>query len=200
MKSTWIALLLSVVSFTSIASAAENTTNIETAFMKEQHKKISQLAQNWNSAKDLNALEEICDIIRGLIWNDKLKLLPQEDLSLLFSALNMMDEKVEKIYEIPQLNIAPPLEAGLPSGVDPAAIKDTKLREKYIAAINKNKIILANSNFQVDLGKTRREWMDDMVKYINQSYKDQKLINKLIDDNITKEDSRKELKGKLHLP
>ena len=39
----------------------------------------------------------------------------------------------------PVRNVVPPTETGLPSGVTPEAIKDSKLRAEYIQAIDKNR-------------------------------------------------------------
>ena len=61
----------------------------------------------------------------------------------------------------------------------------------------KNKEKAKNANFQTQLERIRDRWIDYMIEYINQNFKDEKQINRLIEDNVNNGITQKELKAKL---
>ncbi|WP_343729599.1 hypothetical protein [Duganella sp.] len=50
--------------------------------------------------------------------------------------------------DLPQLNLAPPPETGLPAGVAPDSIKDPALRQAYERAIEENKRKVQRAHYQ----------------------------------------------------
>ena len=192
MKKTMIlfcSLLLSI-------SVFANNKEKEKVNVGEQYSIAESQIQNWQKEKRVDALSKICDSVQLLPQNADNKSTLKNKLTLIFSLSNLLDKNYTPKYETPYLNIAPPIETGLPSGIAPSAIKDEKLRKQYIKDLEKNKKIAENAIFQQQLKQVRDRWMEYMVEYISQNYKDEKQINKLIEDNVTNETTQKELKAK----
>lgn len=161
--------------------------------VKEQYSVAEKKIKMWSTRKDLNELLEICDSIRFLSDKDGKLSLQQNKMALIFNTLNLIDKYHNKNHETPYVNIAPPPETGLPSGVAPSAIKDVKLREKYEQAIKKNNEIAETVRFQVTLGRIRNNWLEYMANYILKNCT-VKQINDLIDNKTSNGASRTELK------
>jgi hypothetical protein len=75
-------------------------------------------------------------------------------LRILLDAFNGIDSKrivAFNFHDLPEMNVLPPVESGLPAGVDPASIRDPKLREDYQRQLAANRAKTAAYNLQVDL-------------------------------------------------
>ena len=99
-----------------------------------------------------------------------------------------------------KMNIIPPLATGLPSGVDPSAVKDPKLRAEYEDEIRKNREKMATSRVQAGLQRLRKHWVRDYMfvslklSFSDESADDQKEVEGIINEEIADKNLRKVLK------
>lgn len=175
-----------------------NATGKDEMTLSEKYDHAEKMIHDWSVSKEIDRLSEIRNTIRNLAEEDAGKSMTQKKMSLIFSLLNVMDKYYNPNYEKPQINIAPPVHDGViyDSGISPDSIKEPDIRAEYEKAIAENKKKIEIANFQLKLGEQRKTWITYTVEYIGQTCKDKKKIDKLIDDNITSETTRKELKEK----
>jgi hypothetical protein len=72
--------------------------------------------------------------------------------------------------DLPLSNVVPPAMLGLPSGATPEAIKDSKLRAEYEAAIEKNRQKAEKYNEQYKLRGWLKRFPPRAERYIVQAY------------------------------
>lgn len=92
---------------------------------------------------------------------------------LVFNAWNRLRRSLDKNFDMnkkPFLNVSPPIETGMPSGVTPEAIKDPVLREKYEKEIADNLIKIKYYNQQYVLHEMDKQFSDDAEKYLIDVY------------------------------
>lgn len=102
----------------------------------------------------------------------------------------------------PFLNITPPVETGLPSGVAPEAIKDARLRALYEAEITANAKKARIYNRQYILRQIEKEFPQKAENYIVSAYSKspinpnelEQLLNTYIGDYTTRERIKDEVK------
>ncbi len=70
----------------------------------------------------------------------------------------------------PFLNLAPPAETGLPSGVDPVAIDEPGLRARYEAALRANRKKTRRYNRQVELRRWREPLIAGVERFLAEVY------------------------------
>lgn len=72
--------------------------------------------------------------------------------------------------DLPMINLAPPTDSGMPSGVSPKAIKNPKLRAEYEAAIKQNEQKTRRYNEQYQIHKMRQRYFALAEKYLISIY------------------------------
>ena len=119
---------------------------------------------------------------------------------LVFSAWYGLKRSLDKNFakeRKPFLNISPPIETGLPAGVDPKAIKDLDLRKKYELSIADNAEKTKFYNAQYALRKIDRKFSEKAEKYLIDVYTKPPYahdeLEKLADRRILGVDSVEEL-------
>lgn len=191
-------IVLFGVTILAIVTFAKGNEN-EVISVEKQYSIAGKQIQDWQKEKGIDALSKICDSVQLLPQNANNKSLLKNKLALNFSVLNLLDKHYNPNYETPYVNIAPPIRNGIiyDSGISPDSIKEPQTKSEYEKALAKNKEKAKNANFQTQLERIRDRWIDYMIEYINQNFKDEKQINRLIEDNVNNGITQKELKAKL---
>ena len=88
-------------------------------------------------------------------------------------AWQRIEDGIDKNFnpnDLPQINILPPSQTGLPAGVAPEAIKDLGLRREYEAAIAKNNQKAEKHRYQYRLRKIKEWFPDNIQRFLANSY------------------------------
>ena len=113
-----------------------------------------------------------------------------EKLQLQLALLGQLDSNLEpgfNLNDLPSLNVGPPPETGLPSGVDPTSIADPRLRSEYESAISANQQKAKNYKFQSKLhrinGRATAQIEAHLASTYSASPEDLAELDKLFDDS-----------------
>jgi len=71
---------------------------------------------------------------------------------------------------LPSINVSPPAKTGLPPGVSPDAIQDPQLKQEYLQALEKNRIIIEQYNHQYGLLQLEAPFKRVATGYLINSY------------------------------
>ena len=95
------------------------------------------------------------------------------------------------------LNIAPPLETGLPSGVGPEAVKDPKLRAQYEADLKENRRKIEKSNLQWIARDRQKYWIPRAKRFFIRTYMEApdkiEELQTLLEEYVENEADRKQI-------
>jgi len=145
----------------------------------------------------------------------KLQLVPKSDckvwiqqrrlkLELWLKAIDKIDRTIDKNFDpsdAPQINISPPVGAGLRAGVSPIDIKDPKLRKQYEEALKVNKQKADRYRLQHALRRLDKIWSTQVLVYRKSNYtskaEDVKEIHDLIDKVLSSSQRKKQMKKEL---
>lgn len=131
-------------------------------------------------------------------------------LNLLFHAWRRMERETNPDYDFsfpPLGSIMPPNEVlgspgvvGIYPGMDPALVSDSRLRARYLAAIEENRIKLAEFNLQVDLRQRKESFLLNAETFLrvairSKSISPAEVIAKL--NLVQEEASRKRILAKI---
>jgi len=108
------------------------------------------------------------------------KNLRKEQTRLLLRALQRVEKAIDRNWDKEDtgvMNVSPPSETGLPSGISPDAIKDPKLRAEYEAAIQANREKIARYNQQVQVRSLKDGWGKHAQRTIITWYMEAPLAN-----------------------
>jgi hypothetical protein len=113
-----------------------------------------------------------------------------EKLQLELGLLGQIDSSLDPTFNFnspPSLNVSPPPETGLPSGVDPASIADPRLRAEYEQEIKANQQKTQKYAFQMKLHQLDRRVTAQIETHLAITYStnpdDFMELDKLIDDS-----------------
>lgn len=93
----------------------------------------------------------------------------KDKLALWFAIFDAMDAEIAPDFnpdDLPELTVAPPLEAGLPAGVAPASIKDPAVRKKYEDTLAANGLKNQRFSYQYALLQENLRAESDVEKFI----------------------------------
>lgn len=93
----------------------------------------------------------------------------KDKLALWFAIFDAMDAEIAPDFnpdDLPELTVAPPLEAGLPAGVAPSSIKDPAVRKKYEDALAANGLKNQRFSYQYALLQENLRAESDVEKFI----------------------------------
>lgn len=93
--------------------------------------------------------------------------------ALFLHTWSRMNKAIDRKFDFsvePQLNILPPLGAGVPSGVGPEAIDDPKLRAEYAAALERNRAYGAIFSFQHQLHQAEEGFVRGLEAFLISEY------------------------------
>jgi hypothetical protein len=102
--------------------------------------------------------------------------LRKQQVSAWLHALRRIDQTIDPHFNSDDPNVAgvgnvmPPPATGLPAGVDPAAIKDAKLRGEYEAAIEANGRKIARATLQIRARDLKTDWGREAERFIVSTY------------------------------
>ncbi len=171
--------------------------------------KIQNLLDEFENDNDINLLAEAIDSIESLEvaqYSDT-ESFRQAKMILILAAFNSIDSKRIVNFDFddtPEMNVAPPPEAGLPPGVTVDSIRDPKLRLIYEKDIEKNQVKKQKYNFQLKLKKLNELLTGNFKEHIEVNYSrkvtDLLEIENLIDKVITSVERNQMLKTMLMNP
>lgn len=183
----------------------QNTDAKTSSPEKEKYFELTRQLQDWEKEKGVESLRKlklsIMNLDRKKMVDDSISLKDTTNmkLKLLFLFLNTVDKNYDKNFDfddVPSLNIAP--QGAYPSGIAPETIKEPKIRKQYEEDIKKNAIKSENYSFQFKLQRLRTTGLNDITKYVDWNYsktpEDIKEANRMIDENISDEKTKTELK------
>jgi len=87
-----------------------------------------------------------------------------------WSRLEREKDKDFNPENMPEVNVSPPRETGLPAGVSPESISDTTLRKEYLQAISKNQAYTEYYNYQFRLRQLEVQFKRIASAYLISSY------------------------------
>lgn len=122
---------------------------------------VTDLLKAFRTNNDPNSLTQASNLLESMEASTAsngadFKTIRAEKLTLLLDILNQIDGKriVNFDFEdLPTMSVSPPPETGLPSGVDPAEIKDPAAKAKYERAVTENQQKAARYALQKKLAK-----------------------------------------------
>jgi hypothetical protein len=113
-----------------------------------------------------------------------------EKLQLQLAVLGQLDSSLEPSFnlnDLPSLNVGPPPETRLPSGVDPTSIADPRLRSEYERAISANQQKAKKYKLQSKLHQIDRRATTQIEAHLASTYSaspgDLAELDKLFDDS-----------------
>jgi hypothetical protein len=124
-----------------------------------------------------------CDLVRHVqqevdaqgktLTGDALADLRREQAALWLDAWKRLEASIDKNWDpedVPELNVMPPAEAGLPGGVAPEQVSDPQLRARYVAAIEANRQKAARYKVQTTARKLQKRWVPEAERFLIRSY------------------------------
>jgi len=196
-----VALLLpSVLASDDIRSSAEKKET-----MKNQCKVIADRLDAFPSSRDVDAFTQIGKDIDSLTataatHTTEGKEQRRAKLELWLKAIDKVDKMIDPQFDphdTPQINVAPPIAAGLRAGVAPNEIKDPKVRQEYENAIRLNAEKAERYHVQSKLLDCDKTWTEKVNVYMKTQYssnaEDVAEIKALIDGNVANKVRRQRL-------
>jgi hypothetical protein len=123
-----------------------------------------------------------------------------DKLKLLLAIFNHIDAKLRSDFDFetpPLMNVAPRPETGLPAGVDPKSISDSKIRAQYEKDIADNQAKTEIYNFQYRLREIARACSDAFERHISLHYSksSEEALVGLIDETVRSKSRKVSLKA-----
>jgi hypothetical protein len=126
--------------------------------------------------------------------------LRKKQVELYLHAMTRISKSIDPKWDpadLGALNVAPPPETGLPSGVAPEAIKDERLRKEYEQALRANTEKHKRNREQIVARDLRETWSPKAMKYIIWAYSTPPAetgeLERLLTDKITDPEIRKKI-------
>jgi hypothetical protein len=125
----------------------------------------------------------------------------REQFTLLWlNTLSQLLAEIKKDFnfeDLPDENIQPPLETGLPAGIDPMHIEDSILRKRYEMEIEKNRLKTEIYNKQIQLHQIFNDYPTKLENYLLDVYsanqEDIVSLNKLFKQTALEEPFQKKI-------
>ncbi len=156
----------------------------------------------FDTTRDTVDLQKASDRIRA-IWDgqtagmENWRLLRSEQLVAWLKLLDRVEKSIDPAFDpnaVPQINVAPPPGASEPAGVDPASIKDPKVRAEYEVLIKKNKEKAENYRFQKSLRDMKVAWTHECIIFVKNSFSDKKEdrdeVEKALQEHLSNPETR----------
>lgn len=160
---------------------------------------VAALMRRFDRQNDVEALKDAARLVESAnaaatLPQDKLRRVRLENWLTIF---NNIDEHFDRTFDFsdtPALTISPP--PGLPSGVDPAEIKDPAAKRAYEQAIRDNQEKARRYAFQKNLKKINTDILERFRSFLSSEYRrpdDVPELTRALDKSVNNDQRRAEL-------